>query len=284
MVDNFTPTLESITLTGKYVVTAKTFQAIADVMKTQLVDWTLSKERGNSMEFLNIAPNSFPNNEEKGLEIWHKRIRRLRYGAPAYFSCIAVERVKGEFLVEVQCRPSMWLRIATLKEKNFSSNQVQEALIECKLFVKRIMSSLNSKEFESISVYPIIQRTEIKDRLINLGLKECVEHLDKAEKHIIQSNFEESLKSSRTAFEKAIDWEIKKRGLEKTNNYKNDLERLQSKGFIDSITTELIQTYYRFLSNIAVHSKGETSPGLYEAQMGFGFTLIMLQYFADKLP
>jgi hypothetical protein len=75
-----------------------------------------------------------------------------------------------------------------------------------------------------------------------------------------------------------------KKRLGKTDNYKNNLERLRSKGFIDPLTTELIQVYYRCLSNIAVHAKGEAPPGFYEAQMGYGITLIMLQYFADKLP
>lgn len=163
-------------------------------------------------------------------------------------------------------------------------NQVQEALIECRIFVKQVMSIFNGKEVEPVSVYPIIQRTEIKSRLLNLGLKEVVSPLDKAERHIVQNNFIDSLKSSRTAFEKMIDWQMKKRGLEKTNNYKNDLERLKSKGFLDLEITGLLQTYYKCLSIIAVHEKGEVEPGFYEAQMGYGMTLIMLQYFIDKLP
>ncbi len=174
--------------------------------------------------------------------------------------------------------------ITRLTTKEFEENQIQEALIECGLFMKKAMSGLKGRWIEPIAVYPIIERQEIKSRLLNLGIEETVDHLEKAERHIVQNNFEESLKSSRTAFEKMIDWEIKKRGLEETNNYKNNLERLKSKGFIDPLTTELIQTYYRCLSNIAVHAKGEVPPGFHEAQMGYGITLIMLQYFADKLP
>jgi competence protein ComGC len=117
-----------------------------------------------------------------------------------------------------------------------------------------------------------------------LGLLETVKHLDKAENHISQNNFSECLKSSRTAYEKMIDWQIRKRGLEQTNNYKNDLERLSSKGYLDDETTDLIQTYYRWLSNIAVHGKSAVEPGFYEAQMGYRITLIMLEYFANKLP
>jgi hypothetical protein len=80
-----------------------------------------------------------------------------------------------------------------------------------------------------------------------------------------------------------IDWQMKKRGLGLTNNYKNDLERLGAKGYLDPDTAQLLQSYYRCLSTIGVHEKG-TPPGFYEAQMGYGMTLIVLDYFANKLP
>jgi hypothetical protein len=281
-----TPTLESITVRGKYTVFTKTFEEIAETIRKSLSNWNVNQQMGDSIALIAIETYSLVVEGTKSnmAKVWHKKISNSRHGIPMFFSCVAIEHLKDSILVEVECRPNIWYRISTLQEKEFPHNSVEEALIECRNLVKSVMSGLNSKEVEPISVYPIIQRTEIKNRLSNLGLKECVEHLDKAERHIVQNNFEESLKSSRTAFEKVVDWEVSKRRLEKTNNYKNDLERLQSKGFIDPLTTELIQTYYRCLSNIAVHSKGEVSPGFHEAQMGYGITLIMLQYFADKLP
>jgi len=178
----------------------------------------------------------------------------------------------------------MWFRIAQLDETKFTKNDVQEALIECKSLVKQVMSIFRTREIEPVSVYPIIQRTEIKGRLVNLGLQEAADHLDKAEEHIVRNSFEASLKSSRTAFEKAVDWQLKKRGLDKTNAYKNDLERLRSKGYLDKDTTELLQTYYHCLSNTAVHAKGEIEPGIYEAQMGYRLTLTMIDYLVSKLP
>lgn len=215
--------------------------------------------------------------------VWSKTIKSLRPGNPVYFSIVVVEYLVDRLVLEVECRPVMWYRIASLNESVFTENQVQEALLECKAFVKQVMSALRGKEVEPISVYPIVQRTEIKGRLLNLGLKDVVNHLDDSEKHIVQDNFAESLTSSRTAFEKMVDWQMKKRGLEQTNNYKNNLERLKSKGFVDIDTTELLQSYYHCLSTLGVHEKG-TPPGFYEAQMGYGITLIVLDYFANKLP
>jgi hypothetical protein len=278
MSTKITPSLESITVRGKYLMEETDFNVVRDrVIKATNLEygWEIYPEgtRGESITLVHYIE-----------EEWKKNIQKTRPGAPVYFSLIIVEHLHDKVLVEVECRPSLWYKIATLQQSMFTENQVQEALLECRIFIKQVMSGVKAKELEPISVYPIIQRTEIKSRLLNLGLEVIVSQLDKAEKHIVQNNFTESLKSSRTAFEKMIDWQMKKRGLEKTNNYKNDLERLERKGFLDSEITGLLQTYYKCLSNIAVHERGEVEPGFYEAQMGYGITLIMLQYFIDKLP
>jgi len=288
MSNKITPNLESITLRAKYFLSESDFsivkKAIVDVLSSK--DWATTAELGESITIFKIGEEKYSilKEPEKSASIVQKRIRNLRLGVPLYFSITVIEHLNTGMLIEVECRPALWFRIATLKEEDFTENEIQEALIECKVFVKQVMSIFKGKEVEPVSVYPIIQKTEIKSRLLNLGLKEVVSQMDKAERHIIQKNFTESLKSSRTAFEKMIDWQMKKRGLGKTNNYKNDLERLRSKGYLDSGTTELLQTYYKCLSNIAVHEKGEVEPGFYEANMGYGITLIMLDYLANKLP
>jgi len=288
MSNKITPNLESITLRAKYFLSESDFsivkKAIVDVLSSK--DWATTAELGESITIFKIGEEKYSilKEPEKSASIVQKRIRNLRLGVPLYFSITVIEHLNTGMLIEVECRPALWFRISTLKEEDFTENEIQEALIECKVFVKQVMSIFKGKEVEPVSVYPIIQKTEIKSRLLNLGLKEVVSQMDKAERHIIQKNFTESLKSSRTAFEKMIDWQMKKRGLGKTNNYKNDLERLRSKGYLDSGTTELLQTYYKCLSNIAVHEKGEVEPGFYEANMGYGITLIMLDYLANKLP
>jgi len=273
-----TPNLESITVRGKYLIKETNFNVVRQKVMEILGRghrWKTHPIHGESITVVSMGARA---NE------WTKHVKENRSGAPIYFSVVAVERLRDSIIVEVECRPTLWFKIATLKESNFTENEIQEGLLECRSFVKQVMSGVRGKEVEPVSVYPIIQRTEIKSRLLNLGLRRIVTLLDKAEKHIVQNNFTDSLKSSRTAFEKMIDWQMKKRGLEKTNNYKNDLARIESKGYLDSETTKLIQTYYRCLSNIAVHEKGEVEPGIYEAQMGYGITLIMLDYFANKLP
>lgn len=274
-----TPSLESITIRAKYSIPFTDFsqvqnQLCTSISKGILYQWKRLSYVGNSLALMQLATN----------EGFENHIKTTRPGVPFYFSLIEIDENPNNILVEVECRPIMWYRISNLGKEEFSENEIQEALLENKAFVRQVMSIFKGKEIEPISVYPIIKRAEIKNNLVKLGLNVIVIHLDKAETHIAQSNFEESLKSSRTAFEKMVDWEIAKRGLEKTNNYKNDLERLQSKGFLDKITTELIQTYYRCLSNIAVHSKGDVPPGLHEAELGYAITLIMLRYLTDKLP
>jgi hypothetical protein len=290
MSSEITPSLESITIRAKYKVPMTDFVDVVKYLENTLKDeeWIATHRIGDSIEITYVpfenARAIEKESETKVKELWAKIRDKRRTGMPLTLSLIVIEHQEGGILLDVECRPALWYRITQTARASCSENDVQEALLECSLFVKSVMSGLKGKAIEPVSVYPIIQRTEIKSRLLNLGLNDTVDHMNKAERHIVQNNFEESLKSLRTAFEKMIDWELKKRGLDKTDNYKNDLERLKSKGFIDSITTELIQTYYRCLSNIAVHAKGEVPPGFHEAQMGYGITLIMLQYFADKLP
>jgi len=283
MSNAITPSLESITVRAKYLIPEKDFSIIAKQIREQPFlskFFYIYQPVGESIKLTYMK--HFLDQEENDKQ-WYKTIENTRSGGIAHVGLAVIEHQNNGMILEVECRPMLWFKIATLNQTDFNENDVQEALIECGSFIRQFMSLFKGKEIEPISVYPIIQRTEIKSRLLNLGLKETVEHLDKAEKHIVQNNFEESLKSSRTAFEKMIDWELKKRLLEETNNYKNNLERLKSKGFIDSLTTELMQTYYHCLSGI-VHGEAEVKPGFYEAQMGYGMTLIMLQYFADKLP
>lgn len=279
-----TPTLESITIRGKYRIHQTDFNIVTEMVRNELPPvWTLIRKIGESVAFANVKRRV----DEKDLtKVVNKRIKELRFGVPFTFHITTVEHYNDGILVDVECRPVMWYTIAREKctEETFTQNQIQEALLECKIFVKQVMSIFRGKEIEPVSVYPIIQRTEIKSRLLNLGLKEIVDKLDKAERHIVQNNFTDSLKSSRTAFEKMIDWQMEKRGLEKTNNCKNDLERLKSKGYLDAETTRLLQSSYRCLSNIGVHEKEEIQAGIFEAQMGYGITLIILDYFANKLP
>jgi len=280
-----TPSLESITVRAKYEIPETDFDDIYNKVweELQYDDWQVLSTIGESFQLMYWKKST--KKISKAGEAWLEFIRGLRSGIPVYFSILAIEHHRESMFVEVECHPAMWHIIAYTygKEASFTENEVQEALFECRTFVKQVMSIFHGKAIEPVSVYPVIQRTEIKSRLQNLGLKRIVNFLDKAEKHIVQNNFAESLKSSRTAFEKMIDWQMKKRGLDKTSNYKNDLERLRSKGYLDPETTKLLQTYYRCLSNIGVHERG-IEPGIFEAQLGYGITLIMLQYFANKLP
>lgn len=289
-----TPSLESITVRGKYSIPQTDFSIVEKKIAEALSPsyWMDYEKIGESItllkmghELMETARNLVISGKNDELtEDYKKHIKDVRSGVAIYFSIATVEHLDNGILVEVECRPAMWYRISQFGEESFRENEIQEALLECRSFVKRVMSIFRGKEVEPVSVYPIIQRTEIKSRLLNLGLRKIVSLLDEAEKHVTQNNFTACLKSSRTAFEKMIDWEMKKRGLEQTNNYKNNLERLKSKGYLGSETTKLLQSYYRCLSSIAVHEKGEAETGIYEAQMGYGITLIMLDYFANKLP
>jgi hypothetical protein len=272
------PSLESITVRGKYKITATSFENIHTTLLESLrPGYGIAMKMGESCSYLYV-----------GLEPkkhWDKMLKEKRNGVPIYFHITTIEHLPNDdLLVEVECRPAMWYKITKFKEKDFSKNDIQEALIECKTFVKQIMSIFKAKEVQPVSVYPIIPRSEIKSRLLNLGLKNIGKLLDKSEQYMIQNNFDASLTKSRTAYEKMIDYQIKKRGLKQTNNYKNDVERLRSRGYLDKETAKLLQSYYQCISNIAVHEKVTQTPSMFEAQLGYRMTITILDYFINKLP
>lgn len=272
------PTLESITVSGKYDIPFGDFEDVVTYLdKTLKLKWRKIKLIGDSIRL--IYKHEYINKQS-----WKELINESRVGVPIDFSVTVIGRYNNRMIVEVQCLPIMYYRICSSGAISFTKNEVQEALLECKLFVKQVMSGLKGKEVEPVSVYPVIPRREIRSRLLNLSLKKVVEKLDTAERHMVQNNFPEALKSCRTAFEKMVDWQMDKRGLEKTNNYKNNLERLKSKGYLDKHITKLLENYYRYLSEIAVHERAVIPPGIFEAQMGFGITLTILDYLANKLP
>lgn len=290
MPEKIEPSLESITVRGKYKIPETDFNVVKRTVTKTLHSegWIVFQKIGESITLMRLGGSSsstmsMMEKMKENKKEWEKYLRSIRRGLAIWLSMTTVEHYNDSILVEVECRPAMWFLISQGGEISFMENEVQEALLECKNFVKQVMSIFKGKEIEPVSVYPIIPRIEIKSRLLNLGLKNIVNLLDRAERHIVQNNFEASLTSSRTAFEKMINWQMKKRGLEKTSNYRNDLDRLRSRGHLDKETAELLKSYYRCLSNIGVHEKGIPA-GIFEAQMGYGTTLIMLQYFANKLP
>jgi len=171
------PSLESVTVRGKYSVPLKDFDKIREKLLEYLVrdvnrEWKIYSQVGNSIVIMQLGSNDGYDNH----------VKKTRPGVPFYFSLILIEEFSDYTLVEVDCRPIMWYRIANFGEEKFTENDIQEALIENKAFVKQVMSIFKGREIEPVSVYPIIQRTEIKSRLLNLGLKVTVENLDKAEK------------------------------------------------------------------------------------------------------
>jgi len=281
------PSLESISVRGKYKVHSN-FQAFLESVKPTLekITWRILEQIGNSVDFevdyrkaAELRGLEFKSKD--GLDQRLEYLEHLRAGIPFCLHITAIEHLQDGVIIEVECLPVMYYLIAQKKSTQFTEHQVEEARIECRRLIKDVMSIVKAEEIEAVSVYPIIHRREIKDRLLKLGLSEIVDSLDRAERHMVQNNFEESLKCSRTAFEKMIAYQMKKRGLSKTDTTGHDLDRMTSKGFFGEDIAGVFKSYYHFLSNVGVHEKGG-KPGFYEAQMGYGIALIVLDYMADK--
>mgnify|MGYP001075979541 CR=1 FL=1 len=281
------PSLESICLRGKYKVYCG-FQLFLESIQPALIqaNFCVLEKMGNSVDYekdykkaVELGAVKLKSKDSFGRRMEY--LERARAGIPFCLHITAIEHLQDGVIIEIACQPAMYYMITQKKLIQFGEHQVEEARIECRRFIKDIMSTVKAEEIEPVSVYPVIPRREIKDRLLKLGLSEIVDSLDRAERHIIQNNFEESLKCSRTAFEKMVAYQMKKRGLPQTDTTGHDLDRMASKGFFGEDISEVFKSYYHFLSNVGVHEKAG-KPSIYEAQMGYGITLIALDYMSDK--
>jgi len=279
------PSLESIYVQGKYIVHCG-FQLFLESIQPALIqaNFRVLQQIGNSVDCELDYSKSGLIKEFRSKDTLGQRmeyLERARAGIPFCLHITAIEHLQDGVIIEIACQPAMYYMITQKKLIQFGEHQVEEARIECRRFIKDVMSIVKAEEIEPVSVYPIIPRREIKDRLLKLGLSEIVDSLDRAERHMVQSNFEESLKCSRTALEKMVAYQMKKRGLPETDTTGHDLDRMASKGFFGEDIAGVFKSYYHFLSNVGVHEKG-VKPGFYEAQMGYGIALIVLDYMADK--
>lgn len=154
-----TPSLESITIRAKYILEENDFSKVAKKLKEELTkrQWIVKSSLGESVVLFDLGENSIvvlATNKKDLEKIWHKTIKRTRYGIPLSFSMTAIEHPANGLLVEVECKPSMWFKITTLLEKNFTQNNIEEALQECQEFVRQTMSMFGGRIVEPPSVYP----------------------------------------------------------------------------------------------------------------------------------
>jgi hypothetical protein len=136
-----TPSLESITIRGKYLVRNTDFDGVkSKIFKAvqPATAWKLHPVSGESVTLICFSRSD-----------WMETVKNVRSGIPLYFSLVAIEHIdNNSIILEVECRPAMWHKIASLNESKFTENQVQEALLECRGFVKQTMSVLRGKEVE----------------------------------------------------------------------------------------------------------------------------------------
>jgi hypothetical protein len=203
-------------------------------------------------------------------------------GWPIWLSILIMNKQQTDSIVEVECRPCMYYRITDLRQLDYRESTIEEAQIECLHFGKvLLLGVLGGKEVDPLVAGVSIASGTIRSKLINFGLKEVVDCLDDAEKHIEQHNFEESLSKSRTAFEKVVRYVMIRRKIAETDQISNDIERLK-KGYLDNDTADLLKQLYHYMSTVGTHETG-AKPSLFEARLGYGFVIESLTYLMDKL-
>jgi len=290
------PDLNSIVIKARYKIPETDWNKTIENIKEALSPWIwtpFSVSKGavgfyylplSPQESQELASIKEPQKHwEKLSGLMYKKLKTLRKGYPVEFRLVLEQRLPDGLIVKVDCIPVMYHLITKSVEREFREQSIQEAQIECARLIEEVMEgALGGQEITPPMVGPTIKRTEIKSKLLNLGLNKVVDALDVAEQHILQNKYPDALGRCRSAFEKTISWTLGKCGLEETDSIAHNLDRLKSKGFLDVDTAEMLKECYSYLARVGTpHEKG-AEPGLLEAHLSLNVTLTILDYLMSR--
>jgi hypothetical protein len=292
------PDLNSLIVTAGYKVPIKSLNEVItkvrDVLGSEFTLPMIKSISGEFVEFFNLFLSPSERQEyltsrkdsqkewDTSMKLMDKSLEKLRKGVPVELRLLAEQHLPDGLVIKIECIPTMYYSICRMGKRNFHEQDIQEAQIECSRLIEKLKVALGGQEIMPPTVGPFIKRTEIKSRLLNLGLTKAVEALDIAEKHILQQNFPDALGRCREALEKTCSWVMGKCGLEETDSYAHNLDRLQGKGFLDDDTAEMLRKCYTYLARVGTpHEKG-AKPGLLEAHLSLNMTLTVLDYLAIR--
>jgi hypothetical protein len=289
--------LNSLVIKAKYKVPITDWnKIITEIQNEVFLDW-ISIIHKNIAEFYNLPKMGKEYQKINKLAILgkldklteevqkyrDKMLKKLRKGFPFVFQLMIEQRLSDALILDVECKPVLYFLITVFRERKFYEQGIQEAQIECVRLIETTMKGvLGAQEIMPPTIGPFIKRTEIKNKLLDLGLTKAVEALDVAEQHTIQHKFPDALGRCREALEKTCEWGICKCGLEKTDSFAHNIDRLNSKGFLDEDTAVMLKKCYSYLARVGTpHEKG-AEPGLLEARLSLNMTLTILEYLTSR--
>jgi len=194
---------------------------------------------------------------EKGYE---RMLWETRSGLPMDVQMVGSYSLQTNWVFDVTIRPVLYYRITQMQLLECTDQDIQEAQHECVLFAERLRGIMAATELQPPSVSSFGPVTDVRRRLIQFGLNSQADLLAQAETKIPKGEAQDAVKNCRSAVEQVTESLMMRQKLLPTNSFKNNLERLVSKKYIDGWASSFIHDiYYSPVSQIA-HDKDAVGP------------------------
>jgi hypothetical protein len=215
-------------------------------------------------------------------DIYADGLKRMRAGIPTELSFDILEEEKDSFLVQTCCIPSMYTKIAQSIEFEFVKQNIEDAEVQCRAFTREaFIRVLGGTEIEIPSTQPFISRPEVRSRLMSMGQNSIVSKLDEAEQRLVRGDESAVIMNSRTVLEMVIELYLKSKSLEKTDGFKNNVERLVKRQYLaEHYTSLLYGQLYSPMSEI-IHGRMTLMRG--DAKLFLNLTIAVTGYLVENL-
>lgn len=283
------PDLEQLVIRAKYAIKATSVKQIFEKIQDNLnFGWPGSlwtgDLRGNTISFTRVlgTPRKDLLRRFKDASPFLLKLGETRSGIPIDLLMVGSDVKDGRVEFDVTVRPALYRQIAQLGKLECTSQEIQDAQHECISFVQSVLKGMpGGIEIDPPSVRSASLMTDVCRRLTMWGMPSQADLLDKAEAKIIAGAPEDGAKNCRSAVEQVLENLMIRVGLERTDSFTHNLERVASHRYLDPWVAESIhQFYYRLVSEDA-HDKYR--PGPKEARYILSMTEAAIEFLLSRI-
>ena len=280
--------LRQLIVKAKYVVKATNVKQVFDMILSALnhgmthLSWT-GELQGKTLEFTRVlgTPRGKLSKESNDVDKFFLKLAETRSGIPMDVLMVGSDVESGKIEFDVTVRPVLYRKITQLGLLECTDQQVQEAQHECVAFADALKGMMGAAVLEMPSVMSVRSTINVGKRLLVSGMPSQSDLLSQAEAKIATGQTEDGVKNCRSVAEQVLENLMKRVGLDPTDSFKHNLDRLASHKHIDPWMTESIYNfYYRFLSE-ATHDRFK--PGPKEALYVLSVTESTIEFLLDRV-
>jgi len=263
-----TPHLEELIVRAKYAVKATNVEQVYSRLyaalnpEPRIETYWYGDRQGNTIIFERELgePRTKPSKELDYTEKFFQKLIETRSGVPMDVVMVGSDVGNGSIEFDVTIRPVMYRRIGQLHLLEYTDQQIQEAQHECTEFANQLKGMMGAVELEPPAIRLAASITDLRKQLRRLGMPSQADLLVEAETKISIGQAPDGVKNCRSAVEQVLRNLMKRVGLDPTDSFKHDLDRLVKHQHVDPWISESIhQFHYRLLSEDA-HDKYRPKP------------------------